>query len=71
MSFHADPITPAERLARHLEMNYGLQLDAARHQALCAEIEGFLPVAETAPDESPVPEAKSAKKRKGAAYAER
>ena len=38
MGLHADPVTAAERFARHLETNYGLQLDAARHQALIGEI---------------------------------
>lgn len=42
MSLHKDPVTPAEHLARHLEDNYGLQLDPARHNALLIEIEGFL-----------------------------
>ena len=38
MGLHAYPTTAAERFALHLELNYGLQLDTGRHQALVAEI---------------------------------
>ncbi len=40
---HTDPKTAAERLAQRLEVNYGLQLDAARHSALLEDIESFFP----------------------------
>ncbi len=43
MSLHKDPVTPAEKLARHLEDNYGLQLDPARHAGLLKDLEEFLP----------------------------
>ena len=36
--------TTAERLARHLETNYGLQLDDYRLRALVEEIDLFFPV---------------------------
>lgn len=41
-SMHKEPVTPAEKLARHLEMNYGIQLDTYRHRALVSELEDFL-----------------------------
>ncbi len=53
MSFHSDPKTTAEHLAKHLEVNYGLQLDAARHNALLEDIESFFP-AVVAEVDSPV-----------------
>ncbi len=40
---HTDPKTSAQRLAQHLEVNYGLQLDVARHKSLVEEIESFFP----------------------------
>jgi hypothetical protein len=39
---HDKPTNTAERLALHLETNYGLQLDAFRHSALVGEIKEFL-----------------------------
>ncbi len=58
MSFHADPKTAAENLARHLEMNYGLQLDPARHQALVTEVDSFFQAPEA---EEPTPAPKERK----------
>jgi len=43
----------AERLARHLETNYGLQLDDCRRRALVEEIDLFFPCIET-PAEIPL-----------------
>jgi hypothetical protein len=42
MSLHAKPKTAAQSLALHLEMNYGLQLDPARHGLLCADLDQHL-----------------------------
>jgi hypothetical protein len=42
MSLHAEPKTAAQSLALHLEMNYGLQLDPARHGLLCADLDQHL-----------------------------
>lgn len=41
MSIHADPKTEAEKFARYLELNYGLQLDSGRHGALLVALEAF------------------------------
>ena len=57
MSMHADPKTPAETFARHLELTYGLQLDAPRHQALVKELEEY-----AKPDAKPAPALKAGKK---------
>jgi hypothetical protein len=42
MSLHAEPKTAAQSLALHLETNYGLQLDPARHGLLCADLDQHL-----------------------------
>ncbi len=42
MPLHKKPETYAEQFALHLEMQYGLQLDAARHRLLVEELENFL-----------------------------
>jgi hypothetical protein len=44
MSLHQKPKTATEKLALHLETNYGLQLDPGRHKALVEELEVFQPV---------------------------
>lgn len=41
MSLHKAAVTDAEKLAEHLEMNYGVQLDGARRGELLEEIESF------------------------------
>ena len=41
MPLHAEPANTAEKLARHLETEYALQLDAFRHRHLVSELQGF------------------------------
>ncbi len=62
----------AERLARHLETNYGLQLDDYRRRALVEEIGIFLaepqavevPTEEAAPPDLPKPRKQKTSKEK-------
>jgi hypothetical protein len=39
---YPDPVTQAEWIAHHLELNYGLQLDPARRATLLADLETLL-----------------------------
>ena len=61
MSIHPDPRTAAEHFARYLEINYGLQLDFARRQALICELEAF------SQPPAPEPAAKPARKQRAKA----
>jgi hypothetical protein len=56
-SLHGTPKTAAEKLALHLEVNYGIQLDPVRHSQLLAEIEAFAEALRPPPAPAPEPPA--------------